>query len=349
MSKKSSKKRWVLVHRSPLHPPTTGRDEVDIIQTACWFDHFLGVANLRTPYAAERLVEPEAFGVKEGVVYHRNKWAAYARGQRTPHASLRDRAEQAAPGTRWIFDHAMWEALRTERRLGQRIEPLLRTLEPKVQTVVFDSNSLRGLKRRPIMAASLKSLEEMAGFDSLACLTLLLREAHERADAKQAHRIALSLFKVLVIVCMDCSLWRIVPRWFSLYRDRIFPLAALRNRTFRLQEYDIEEVVEEFTRILLVAEDHGDRHALRGTTHFMLRAFRGGLTPRAALFLRPPIGPSGPTCAVELQLAYERCLRLRRWAIDAIRSRSQHTYPPASLLLGLSTRDEGTRLTPVAD
>jgi hypothetical protein len=331
--KKSAKPRYP----PTLFPSTSGRDDVDTIRTAVWYALFADFAGVRTPYAAERLVEPEAFVVKDGVIQHRNKWAAYERGERTPHPKLRARAGQVVPGSQWIFDHVVWEAPRTERRLGERLEPLLRKLEPGVQTILFDSPGLRGLRRRAITAQSLKRLEEMAGFDSLACLTLLVREAHELGDADQAHRIAHSLFKVLVIVCMDCRLGRVIRRWFAIYRDRIFPLATARGKSFRLEEYDIVEVINEFSRIFVVAEDLGDPSALRGETHFMLRAFRRRLTPRAAMVLMSPIGPIDPAASPEMQRQHEARLRYRRWAIDAIRSGSPRMFPPASVLLGTGT------------
>lgn len=292
--KRKGKGRTSVRSLTPLSDSSDCREELEILRTGYWYDEISNRMGWKTPYAMERRIEPEAFGRSAtNNFYHRNKWRHYESGRHSPRQNLRERVNEVVDGSSDAFDHVLWtDALKTERPLGDRMDTLLKTFGLEVQQVVFAAaipGATRSYTRRPVDGRMLRKLENRAGLDALACLTLLLREAHEKEKHELAFRIGLSLFWVLLIFCITCSVARIGPRLFSIYRASIFPLARSRERRYLLDEYPLDGATSLLRHYTLAAEDRDEIGlAWDDTVRYMMEIIRGhrGLDFRIALL--PP-------------------------------------------------------------
>ena len=275
----------------PLSDLPAAADKLKILKTVYWYDELSGRTGKGTAYALERLIEPEAFGRSgDNTHYHRNKWSRYEDGKHAPQKKLRDQADRIVPGSGAAFDHVLWsDALQMKQPLGDRTDSLLKSLGPDIAQVVFVANvpgATRSHLRRPVDGRLLRKLENRAGIDSLACLTILLREAREQDEPKRTMDIGMSLFWVLLMFCTTGTTARIRHVLFDLYRSEIFPLAATEHERFDLDEYPLVRASDLLNRSVLEAEDRGlIGPSWADTVEFMLRLIRGqlGLNLRVAL------------------------------------------------------------------
>lgn len=288
MTKKGQSRNWARPLK-PLCNASGTREEVEILRSSYWYDELSNRMGWKTPYALERIIEPEAFGKCGLNYYHRNKWRHYESGKHSPQRTLREKTDKIVEGSADAFDHVLWEALKTEYPLGDRTNSLLRTLGPEVLNVVFApsiSGASRSYRRKPVDGHMLRKLEDRAGMDALASLTLLLREAHENGQRTLAFKIGLPLLWVLLIFCTTCSATRISYRLFDLYLHKIFPLATTGNRAYCLERYPLSRATSLLTSCVLAAEDRGAIGlSWEDTVSYMMQIIRGrfGLDLRIAL------------------------------------------------------------------
>lgn len=163
-------------------PSKTGNDTgagkhrhvIDAMRTTAWFHALRLMTGAKSTYEMERQLEPESFGVDEsGTAYKRNKWRGYRLGRHTPRQSLVEAMERLHPGTQEVFDHVLWDALRSGTLLPRHL--LLKRLRPNVGKIIASPRLLN--QNGSLRSDAVERLECLGNFDGLASLVALLREA----------------------------------------------------------------------------------------------------------------------------------------------------------------------------
>lgn len=230
-------------------------DLLKVVNVSFWFDHLLIRTGALTAYALETLIEhTDSDGKRKSDRPKRNKWPKYARGLHAPRRSLLVAVEVKVPGSIYIFDHPLWVALAMDELIGNRAEQLIRQLSPSIQEIVLRSIAAQGGGLGPLQ---LRRLERRAGLDSLACLTILIRLAHERGDNKNLLEMGRALYNVLLMFCTSANAERLSELFYRLFRDRIFPLCVSRNRGIRLENFNFSDRVHALKRLASPVERPG--------------------------------------------------------------------------------------------
>ena len=85
----------------------------------------------------------------------------------------------------------LWDTLRLDLSIGQHLEQWLSRLTPEIQALLFEYRKANQTheyrKRRKLGSQAFDSIERQSGLTALACLTILIREAHENGDHEYAH------------------------------------------------------------------------------------------------------------------------------------------------------------------
>jgi hypothetical protein len=227
----------------PIVAPANRRSEAQTLRNAYWYDYLEGRLGVSSAYAVEARIEPEAFGSKDGVSYHQNKWSYYRSGARRPQEKQLLRANKLVRDSLIVFNHSLWSVLELKEDVSAQAEGWLRSLSPEVQCVLFGSQFGSPYERRYVDRRGRYQLELLAGLDSLAALTILLLEAQAKGEHKNAVVVAQSLLRVMLVFCCEPTTSRIGRRLFDLYRRRIFPLAVFNDRCLQLQYFQLHVVV----------------------------------------------------------------------------------------------------------
>lgn len=253
-------KRFRMALRKSIGTTQAGRRDVtDVLRTALWFADVSIRLNATTAYEVERKLEPDAFGKNEyGDYFHRNKWSKYEVGLHTPINSLVTGVETRLPGTEKFLNHVLWNALNTKQGIEGDASIWLRQLEPDIQKIVFQTHryGVGNLYELPVPnRRQLKMLERRAGIDSLACLTILLRESCMRGEQSQAFEIGRSIHRVLLILCTTHPFGKFTLELFEIYRDRIYSMIKHKGWRLCFENYDFMSATHQLRIYLLALED----------------------------------------------------------------------------------------------
>lgn len=160
----------------------------------------------------------------------KGKWRYYRDGRRVPGPPLVTHVDHhpRGKGTAREINHVLWEALRLDIDLRQGANFWLHQLSPDVQNLVFITElhpvDTHYYERRGIDGRQLRALERQASLDSLACLTILFREAHDKNKHEFTRIVAESIYRTLLIVAQDYPMSVVVSEVFEVYGERIFSL-----------------------------------------------------------------------------------------------------------------------------
>lgn len=215
--------------REALRNAPVKRDPIDSIRTRYWYGMLQMKADLSSAYALERRFEPEAFVESGPVRYHRNKWPAYRDGRRTPRASLVARVDAQLPGSARQIDHVLWRALRVRKPVLPVVDLWVRELEPYLQRLVFEKTArdpASARRRRQVDSRLFNTLGRNPTLDSLACLTMFLREASERGNAELAYQAIAPILDILIVNCALLPMYTMADELFEFYKNEIFSLAG---------------------------------------------------------------------------------------------------------------------------
>lgn len=191
------------------------RDVIDAFRTVCWF-HELRIRNgVRSTHALEKLIEPETLKKSSiGEPYRHNKWKDYRLGKHTPRKGVILKAENITAGSKEIFNHVLWDALRLNLPIKQHVDQWLNRLTLEVQTLLFEYPQTRQThgyrKRRKLTSQAFEAIERQSGLSALACLTILIREAHEDGDKEYAYQVGFRLCRMLLLTEQDFFSYKIV-------------------------------------------------------------------------------------------------------------------------------------------
>lgn len=206
------------------------RDVVDAFRTIFWFHGLRRQLRAHTTYRIEKLLEPEAFIVREdGKRYRWNRWGRYRMGRHTPSMAFVTEIDQRCEGSQSEFDLVLWDVLRLELPAVQHASEWIRRLEPKVQALLWQKETRHdaGPRRHHRLGTrQLKMLERRGGIDALACLTLLLREAHEQGFDEYAFEVSRWVCRMLVVTSCELKANGIAMPLLEFYEKLILPLAA---------------------------------------------------------------------------------------------------------------------------
>lgn len=219
-----------------LAPGKPAERVLDELRTMLWFETLWTRANVRTPYALGKVIQPDTYRTKptdddedDGTVnhgkgprkendkstplvfFHHNLWAKYRKGEIVPGARVRELAELKFPGSQAIFDHPFFDAIDPRTPMLGRVDALIRRLHASTQRALIEAYSLRSgtFHRRKSLVTTLRMLERVATLDALAALVILAREAQERSDYAAADEVCHSLFLTLQIHCVSYPAMRL--------------------------------------------------------------------------------------------------------------------------------------------
>lgn len=223
------------------------RDVVDALRTVYWFHGLRIRARANATYQIEKTFEPGAFRTDAyGGNYRLNKWNGYKIGLHTPKASLVDSINRKAEGTKDEFEHVLWETLRLSRPAAENVDEWIRRLSPDTQNILWaKKSSVTGGNRRirKIHSKALKMIERRASLDALACLTMLLREAHETDQQQLSFQIGKSLCRVLLMLGEFLIGSGICRPLYDYYETSILPLSSWKGTYFSFKGVDFRALV----------------------------------------------------------------------------------------------------------
>lgn len=314
------------------------KDVTDVLRTALWFADVSSRLNATTVYEVEHTLEPEAFGKNgDGDYFHRNKWTKYKVGKHTPNDSLVARVDTRLPGTERILNHVLWEVLQTQQEIDGHTSDWLRQLVPDIQQIIFKTHSYgTGNSHQRLIPnrRMLIMLERRAGIDSLACLTILLRESCVQGESAHTFDIGRSLYRVLLILGTTIPIGKIYLELLDVYRARIYSMARHKGLRFRFEDFDFMEATHLLRELLLALEDN-NRSGVRwgDSVRAMCKLLDGGYGFDVKFALDPPIGPDDPLSESNAAAyrEFERLERFRQWGKVSIKTGGHERFPPEDL------------------
>lgn len=311
------------------------RDEIEQIRTIYWFEGVRMATRSPTAYAIERLIEPESFGVnKGGVPFHRNKWASYQNGRHTPSDALVTRVNLRVAGSSKELNHVLWKALSQNGDVSRYANEWLRQLSPELQLLIFEKDDHF---RTQGGSQFLGKIERRASLDVLAYLTILLRINYDHGNHEGYWKLAVSTYRVLLMLGHHFNERGIADALFDIYVERIFGKIRWNNRMFYFDECTFSKLA-----FLLNVCVRSTKQFKEGATswHYqvqcMQRIFRTdyGFTWKCAF--DPLIGPDpdiGPISEKE-QKEFEQNRRLLDWGLDNIFTGRNTDLPPSKVWNG---------------
>lgn len=223
------------------------RDVIDAFRTVYWFHSLRIGLNAKTTYQLEKALEPDAFGVdKNGSNYRRNKWGGYRQGKHTPSQKLIASVNGQFKGAQSEFEHVLWDILRLSKPAAQNTDAWIRQLDPNIQSILWEQDKkITGnrIRIRQLNNKHLQIIERRASLDALACLTLLLREAHELGQMQQSFEIAKSLCRVLLMIGDVLNGHGISKPLYEYYEELILPLASWQEKRLSYKGINFMELV----------------------------------------------------------------------------------------------------------
>lgn len=237
---------------------------IDVIRIALWYAEIQHRLGLKSTYAVEKALEPEAFfrsaEMGGAIRYHRNKWRNYRVGRHKPNRDLVKRVEKAVPGTEHLLNHILWEVLTRRIDLDDFFNTGIYRLSPEVQFVLVDFTYTE-LKRRHDLSSlahlkRLKMLERRAGLDALAVLTALFMYAVEHFSSEDAYRIGFSLRRVLLITVSSWPFLGLSDYLFRFYFATVLSQSTYETKILpKLLDFDFVKAINYLNHKILCLED----------------------------------------------------------------------------------------------
>lgn len=220
-----------------LDPP------LDHLRTKWWIESAMDKLSVVRAYAFERAVAPGGMRqLDDGTICHSNRWAGYRAARFVPQASAISMVEREVPGSARVFQHPLWSALRVDPRSERPRLAIEQSALPIEHRRIFYFHR-PGKQYHPI-GELLRDLPGEVDLDIVASLLWALREAVALSLSRDVHRIALTIYGVLLC-------WAVVAkeRWaplvcelIDIVRARAIPLAntqsKARFKARRFSEYD---------------------------------------------------------------------------------------------------------------
>lgn len=321
------------------------RHVVDAFRTVYWFHELRISLRGKTLHSIEKMLEPEAFGVsKEGGRYRRNKWPAYLTGRHKPSPTFVRTIDERCEGSGVIFDHVLWDVLHMQSSAAECSDDWIKRLDPEVQTFLLESatrsrdRARRRHKRLGVRA--LKSIEQHAGLDALACLTLLTRESHEAGDREYAFTVSYWLCRMLLLMGFTLSGHGLARPLYDYYEAYILPLGEYNGMYNSYKGLDFLYLISRFSNALYHIRGFtpdGDPLSIGNIQH-MLKILNSDYGFDYFELFRPveTFLDAHSYSQKSVTNYWNAQQALREWARGACLLPKESRYPPSDLMLNVS-------------
>ena len=316
------------------------RDSIDTLRVIYWYEGVKGRAGCNTPYALERMVEPDAFRHNSyGDPYHKNKWSSYQRGERTPRKSQVERAETLFPGTQKALHHALWKSLDINAcQDDEWVDDIIGRLVPDLQ-VLLDEEGIRSdrhLTHKNPGRRLCTKLQRRASLDTLACATALTRRAIRLGDMENAYQIGGTAFNILLSLGRHFRDRKISKQLFGLYVDRVLAGLCSKGKRYYFERYDFD--CSAVMLDALARNVEGVRGMVLPEADEMIyksKILRGDYGFDSHSALRPIEGPvAALSDASEDEIKdFELDVRLQAWGWENVIRGDKDRFPPSELFL----------------
>jgi hypothetical protein len=221
------------------------RPALQTIRVMFWYWFCVSATGLHHPaQLQDRLDLKDRGNGKKTARSRSGKWRHYVNGQTTPRADLVQRVNQKVAGSAALFDHVLWEIADITEAPLEHSDKWIAKLAPKVRDILTgrskdESGKYRRSRRKSISDADISKLKKVADLDSLAGLTLLLREALAAGDQKRAFGLVPPILRVLIVLEaeMQQSLRALLFRYYTAH---VLSLVRWNGVEYLLEDYDLE-------------------------------------------------------------------------------------------------------------
>ncbi|WP_228199613.1 hypothetical protein [Acinetobacter sp. WCHAc010052] len=179
------------------------RDVIDQLRVALWYSHIQHGLDAQLPSQIARIIEPDKIRVLDGCVTDNDrKWRNYKNGLNVPHPKLIDKAEAVVPGSIFIINHVLWQAMKNSINLDLLLKDGIGKLSWEVQRILYKSNKYNCDSKliENLSSKKLIQLERLASLDALAALVIFLRLSI--VESKGIIDISRAIYRTLLIICM---------------------------------------------------------------------------------------------------------------------------------------------------
>jgi hypothetical protein len=292
------------------------RDVTDVLRTVFWYEGLLLQTKETTAYKLAKKFDPDSFGFKNDVPYSSSKWQKYAKGKHTPSIAKVMAVERAAPGSYSEINHVLWKVLKLNyRSIARNIDDSLMQLDLSVRFLIYKyAGPEDRMTRRAVTTSLLDSVVRKGSIDSLACLTILLREADYLLQEELVFEIALRLHQTLLMLGASFDERRIGNALVQLYSERIFSIVKWRRYTFYIENEKFMESSYLLNELAFgISETRTKKWESR--VQRMLQILEGRYGFHWCLALQPIYGPSknSPNSGEALQFTKRRNQYLKAW------------------------------------
>ncbi|NHQ80301.1 hypothetical protein HA051_01705 [Chromobacterium vaccinii] len=312
------------------------RYPADVLATIAWCEMVKKRFGVFTAHQVEVLLARKSGRLAADVS---KKWNKYEIGIHTPSKQVVAEVEAVHPGSAHFINHPLWRILRMQPIDKHMINSWLRELSPAVQQICFD----RRLNRVAIGKRMLRQLERQGSLDSLACITVFLRETLWQKNCESAWLAAESLYRMLLMMLYRTDLSAINEELWSLYRDEIFNKVCYKGLGYKFDDFDIFEYSHQLVGLMLAFEDIGVFHGTgeKAEATEMQELLNGKYGFVTIFLFSPPTGPIEPRCerTEKAYLEWEHQERIRSWAKNEKRQGHLKTLPPEEIFRLRATAD----------
>lgn len=207
-----------------------------------WYNLIRIRAGLTTAHSLQRKFEPHTFVRRPGeLTFNSNKWRNYRDGKHKPNQDLIKEVEIRIPGSALEVDHPLWVVLDVSRNLDFCFNELLMKLGPRIQNAIFDMSqqSPNYLLRKRSNKQIANAISKIADLNSLAALTILMREAIDWHKQSDANFWAKETYNMLLMLGLELHQRNIAIPIIDLYRSIFFDFAGYDGLAFRDTIQDI--------------------------------------------------------------------------------------------------------------
>ena len=312
------------------------RYPADVLATVAWCEIVKNRFGVFTAHQAEVLLAQMNGQLAETVT---KKWNKYETGIHTPSKKVIAEVEAVHSGSARFINHPLWRVLRMQPFDQHMITSWLRELSPTVQQICFD----RRLNRVVIGKRMLRQLERQGSLDSLACLTVLLREALWQENHESTWLTAESLYRMLLMMLYHTDLSAINDELWILYRDELFNKVCYKGLGYKFDDFDIFKYSYQLVGLMLAFEDIGVFHGIGEKAEAAeMQELLNGKHGFVTFFLfAPPTGPVEPRCerTETAYLEWEHQEQIRSWAQKEKNQGHLKTLPPEEVFRLRATPD----------
>jgi hypothetical protein len=207
--------------------------------STAWFHGLKLLSGTDTNYRLAKHLFPDATSDERRS--HLKMLRSHRNGQRSPRGAKLAAFEKLVPGSRAFLEMPCWEGMRPSTPKERRMV-LMSKLAPDIQRIAWrgghPSNGFPVLSHRDI-----HSVTRHASPDGLACITMLMLDAVEVADAWQAFRLSAAVCQVLLLVAPWLKAVGVLRPVGDYYEQHLLPLAGCNGQRYSFNGKFVENAI----------------------------------------------------------------------------------------------------------